>query len=133
MNAAYIELAQTLLRKAEIDLVNATVLRESCQRNREGVGFHVQQAVEKSIKAILAFHNIHFPKTHMISGLARLASDNNIDLPDTFLESHRYSIYAMGFRYDELTPHEEFDFDEAIAHATECVTFAKSVLEEALS
>ena len=133
MNAAYIELAQTLLGKAEIDLVNATVLRESCQRNREGVGFHVQQAVEKSVKAILAFHNIHYPKTHVISGLTRLASDNNIDLPDAFFQSDRYSDYAMGFRYDEIGPREEFDFDEAITHATECVTFAKSVLEEAQS
>lgn len=133
MNTASNELARTLLRKAEIDLVNANILRNSSQRNREGVGFHVQQAVEKSIKAILALHNVHYPKTHVISGLARLAIDNNIDLSNAFLESNRYTIYAMGFRYDELGPHEEFDFDEAIAHASECVTFAKSLLEEALS
>ena len=133
MNSPHHELARTLLGKAEIDLVNASVLCNSSQRNREGVGFHVQQAVEKSLKAILAFHQIHYPKTHLISGLVRLASDNDIELPDTFRESDRYTIYAMGFRYDELGPDEEFDFDEAVTHATECVTFAKSLLEDALS
>ena len=80
MNTASHELARTLLRKAEIDLLNATVLRNSSQRNREGVGLHVQQAVEKSLTAILAFHQIHYPKTHVISGLVRLASDNDIEL-----------------------------------------------------
>ncbi len=133
MNSPHHELARTLLGKAEIDLVNASVLCNSSQRNREGVGFHVQQAVEKSLKAILAFHQIHYPKTHLISGLVRLASDNDIELPDTFRESDLYTIYAMGFRYDELGPDEEFDFDEAVTHATECVTFAKSLLEDALS
>ena len=133
MNTASHELARTLLRKAEIDFLNATVLRNSSQRNREGVGLHVQQAVERSLKAILAFHQIHYPKTHVISGLVRLASDNDIELPDTFRESDRYTIYAMGFRYDELGPHEEFDFDEAVIRATECVTFAKSLLEDTLS
>ena len=133
MNSPHHELARTLLGKADIDLVNASVLCDSSQRNREGVGFHVQQAVEKSLKAIFAFHNIHYPKTHLISGLVGLASNNNIDLPDAFFESDRYTIYAMGFRYDEIGPNEEFDFDEAIAHAAECVSFAKSLLEEVLS
>jgi HEPN domain-containing protein len=99
MNTASHELARTLLRKAEIDLLNATVLRNSSQRNREGVGLHVQQAVEKSLKAILAFHQIHYPKTHVISGLVRLASDNDIELPDTFRESDRYQIAIRFMRW----------------------------------
>ena len=130
MNAVEKELVQTLLRKAEIDLLNATILRDSNQGNPEGIGFHVQQAVEKSLKAILVFHGIDYPKTHSIAGLARLASDNNIDLPDAFLESNRY---ARDLRYDQLNPEEAFDFDEAVIRATECVTFAKSLLEDTLS
>ena len=133
MNAVEKELVQTLLRKAEIDLLNATILRDSNQGNPEGIGFHVQQAVEKSLKAILVFHGIDYPKTHSIAGLARLASDNNIDLPDAFLESNRYTSYARDLRYDQLNPEEAFDFDEAVIRATECVTFAKSLLEDTLS
>jgi HEPN domain-containing protein len=121
------------LSKAEIDLLNATILRDSNQGNPEGIGFHVQQAVEKSLKAILVFHGIDYPRTHSIVGLARLASDNDIDLPDAFPESDRYTDYAVEFRYDQLGPDEEFNFDEAVTHATECVTFAKSLLEDALS
>jgi HEPN domain-containing protein len=133
MNAVEKELVQTLLSKAEIDLLNATILRDSSQGNPEGIGFHVQQAVEKSLKAILVFHGIDYPRTHSIVGLARLASDNDIDLPDAFPESDRYTDYAVEFRYDQLGPDEEFNFDEAVTHATECVTFAKSLLEDALS
>ena len=133
MNAAEKELVQTLLKKAETDLLNATILRDSTQGNPEGIGFHVQQAVEKSLKAILVFYVIDYPRTHSIAGLARLVSDNNIDLPAAFLDSNRYTSYARDLRYDEIGPNEEFDFDEAIAHASECVSFAKSLLGEALS
>lgn len=133
MNAAEKELVQTLLGKAETDLLNATILRGSNHGNPEGIGLHVQQAIEKSIKAMLVFHGVDYPRTHSIAALARLASDCNINLPDAFFESDRYTDYAMGLRYDQLDPDDAFDFDEAIAHATECVTFAKSLLEEALS
>ncbi len=54
------EFVQTLLRKVEIDLLNATILRDSNQGNPEGIGFHVQQAVEKSLKAILVFYGIDY-------------------------------------------------------------------------
>ena len=133
MNAVEKELVQTLLKKAETDLLNATILRDSNQGNPEGIGFHVQQAVEKSLKAILVFHGIDYPRTHSIAGLARLVSDNNIDLPDAFIESNRYTSYARDLRYDEIGPNEELDFDVAIAHAMECVSFAKLLLGEALS
>ena len=133
MNAVEKELFQTLLKKAETDLLNATILRDSTQGNPEGIGFHVQQAVEKSLKAILVFYVIDYPRTHSIAGLAQLVSDNNIDLPAAFLDSNRYTSYARDLRYDEIGPNEEFDFDEAIAHASECVSFAKSLLGEALS
>ena len=133
MNAVEKELVQTLLKKAETDLLNATILRDSNQGNPEGIGFHVQQAVEKSLKAILVFHGIDYPRTHSIAGLARLVSDNNIDLPDAFIESNRYTSYARDLRYDEIGPNEAFDFGVAIAHAAECVSFANSLLGDALS
>ncbi len=128
MNAAEKELVQTLLKKAETDVLNATILRDSNQGNPEGIGFHVQQAVEKSLKAILVFYVIDYPRTHSIAGLTQLVSDNNIDLPTAFLDSNRYTSYARDLRYDEIGLNEEFDFDEAIANAAECVSFAKALL-----
>ena len=133
MNAAEKELVQALLNRAETDLLNATILRNSNQGNPEGIGFHVQQAVEKSIKAILVFHVIDYPRTHSIAELTRLVSDNKINLPAAYLESNRYTSYARDLKYGELSPNEKFDFDEAIAHAAECVSFAKSLLDEALT
>ncbi len=100
MNAAEKELVQTLLKKAETDLLNAAILRDSTQGNPEGIGFHVQQAVEKSLKAILVFYVIDYPRTHSIAGLAQLVNDNNIHLPAAFLDSNRYTSYARDLRYD---------------------------------
>jgi HEPN domain-containing protein len=37
-----------------------------------GLGFHVQQAVEKSLKATLARHEIEFPYSHDLDGLIGL-------------------------------------------------------------
>ena len=127
------ELVQTLLKRAETDLLNATILRDSTLGNPESIGFHVQQAIEKSLKAILVFHVIDYPRTHSIAELTQLVSDNNIHLPAAFLDSNRYTSYARDLKYGELSPNEEFDFDEAIAHAAECVNFAKSLLGDALS
>ncbi|MBI1923078.1 HEPN domain-containing protein [Candidatus Poribacteria bacterium] len=133
MSEAHKELARTLLKKAEIDLLNASILRDSGKGNPEGIGLHVQQAAEKSLKALLAFHNIHYPKTHSIAGLVGLASDNHIQLPDPFVKSDRYTDYAMGFRYDELDLSDGFDFNEALGLAEACVTFAKSLIENGSS
>jgi HEPN domain-containing protein len=131
MNEAHQTFARTLLRKAEIDALNASILRDSGQRNFEGVGLHVQQAAEKSLKAILAFHDIDYPRTHSIVALVELASDNDIELSESFVESDRYTNYALELRYDELDTSDEFDFDEAIRHAEECVAFARSLIENA--
>jgi HEPN domain-containing protein len=130
MNEEHKNYARTLLKKAEIDLLNAVILRDSGKGNAEGIGLHVQQAAEKSLKAILAFCNIHYTKTHSISGLVRLASDNHIKLPDAFVKADSYTDYAEDLRYDELDYSNEFDFNEAISIATECVAFAQAFIAE---
>ena len=45
------------------------------------VGFHAQQAVEKSLKAALAAAAVDFPFTHNIALLMQLCDDAGIELP----------------------------------------------------
>ena len=43
--------------------------------------FHAQQAVEKSIKAVLVHHGIDFPKTHNLQVLIDLLVSNMPGIP----------------------------------------------------
>ena len=49
--------AKALLKKAANDLIAAEAILDT-------VCFHAQQAVEKSLKAILAFHDVSYPWRH---------------------------------------------------------------------
>ena len=76
--------AESLVRewveKAEADLEAAEQLAPnvvSGARLREIVGFHCQQAVEKFLKALLAYYQVEFPKTHDIERLLVLVSGVN--------------------------------------------------------
>ncbi len=45
------------------------------------MAFHAQQAVEKSLKSLLAFHKRKIPKTHSLNNLFELCREY-IDVPD---------------------------------------------------
>lgn len=65
------------------------------------VGFHAQQAVEKSIKAVLAARNVDFPFIHDIGGLAELCDEVGASLPDELDGVDRLTPYAAALRYDD--------------------------------
>jgi len=94
----------------------------------EHLCFHAQQAVEKSIKAVLIANGIEFPFTHSIQALLdllppKLASaaelSNAVDL----------SPYAVTGRYPgESEPVTESDWRDAIHIAESVVGWAESVI-----
>ena len=61
------EYAQLLLRKATEDYKAVEVLAHNSDIDDCTVGFHAQQAIEKSLKAILADKGIEYPFTHNLS------------------------------------------------------------------
>ncbi|MEI7768173.1 MAG: HEPN domain-containing protein [Phycisphaerae bacterium] len=75
------ELAHILLRKASADLVMARCLMGDSSSPDWGIGFHVQQAVEKALKAILCAHGIEYPRTHNISLLLDMLAEQNLVAP----------------------------------------------------
>ena len=66
------------------------VLEDAC--------FHAQQAVEKSVKAVLTAWAIHFPKTHNLFALFDLLP-SGIPLPPDEEETARLTEYAAAARY----------------------------------
>ena len=64
--------------------------------------FHAQQAVEKSLKAVLVLRGVEFPKSHSLSRLIDLLPAN-IERDESLVESAKLTAYATTFRYPTLT------------------------------
>lgn len=66
----------------------------------EIVGFHAQQCAEKLLKAVLATHEIEFPRTHSLQYLLdRLSDNDNAPTPSLHAVKELYP-YAIQFRYE---------------------------------
>jgi HEPN domain-containing protein len=76
------DLAQQLLRKAADDEEAARAMLPLESVADTIVGFHAQQAVEKSLKAVLAAREVEFPFTHDIGGLTDLCEQAGAPLPN---------------------------------------------------
>jgi HEPN domain-containing protein len=66
------DLARKLLRRADADLQLVRHVVDEADIADAIVGFHAQQAVEKSIKAVLAAREVEYGKTHQLHYLVRL-------------------------------------------------------------
>ncbi len=66
------ELASLLVRKAEGDEAILDRLLDDSDVPDDVLGFHAQQAIEKRLKAVLAFCGIDFERTHSIGYLTSL-------------------------------------------------------------
>lgn len=63
-------------------------------------GFHVQQAVEKTLKAWLCCLGKTYPKIHDLDELVALLEDAGQALPEEFAPLVEYTDFATTFRYE---------------------------------
>lgn len=103
---------QIYILKAKQDL---TLVKKNIDDNEiamEIIFFHLQQAVEKILKAILDFNGVVFKKTHDLFELSELANEQNIPLPDFVDKLCELTPYAVEARYsllhDDLQNAKEF-------------------------
>ena len=92
---------EILLRKAASDLAAASHLLniEDAELDMEVVFFHLQQSAEKNLKALLAFHGIHFEKVHDLERLLDICTEHGIHLPEYASELVELNPYAVEGRY----------------------------------
>ncbi len=112
--------AKALLRKAANDLIAADATLPT-EQALDTVCFHAQQAVEKSLKAILAFHDREYPRHHDLAELLDLVkplAPELVALEDRIL---RLTPYAVAVRYDD-------EFDPRLNEATQAFDTAAEVL-----
>jgi HEPN domain-containing protein len=95
------DLARRLLRRADGDITLVRTVVDNEEILDAIVGFHAQQAVEKSIKAVLALHEIEYGKTHQLHFLIQLLEQCEIDAPASVLDAVELNPWAVEFRYEE--------------------------------
>ncbi|HVM34191.1 MAG TPA: HEPN domain-containing protein [Actinomycetota bacterium] len=77
-------------------------------------GFHVQQAVEKYVKAVLAVQQSRPKQTHDLAALLEEVRDQGIDVPDEVLAAAAWTPYAVRNRYPFLGAAPSIDRRAAI-------------------
>ena len=84
----HIEEAWRALRPADRDIKVFDILVEEPEAHLSIVLFHAQQAVEKSLKAVLFSRQIQFRHTHNLTELAQLLRQEGVETPvaDDLLE-----------------------------------------------
>jgi HEPN domain-containing protein len=95
-----IKQAQAMLRMAHRDLNALRGMQNAEVFADEIFGFHVQQAVEKGLKAWMCAVGITYPFTHQVSRLLVLLRDAGAEV-DAFWGLDEFTIYAHQARYEE--------------------------------
>jgi HEPN domain-containing protein len=90
--------------------------------------FHLQQAVERSLKAVLVGLGAEVPKTHSLR-LLRDLLPADVSVPEEVEEAVRLTKYAVETRYPASTlPVTEEEYHEALRLATAVVEWARTTL-----
>ena len=76
-------------------------------------GFHVQQAVEKALKAWLCILGVPFPRTHDLDELGALLEEAGQKIPNFLQTLLEFTDFAVAFRYDAF-PDLEGDIDRDV-------------------
>ncbi len=90
---------------------------ELAQVYGETIGYHVQQAAEKLLKAVLAAHGVVYRRTHNLDELVRLVQTNGLLFPDDLLPIREFTTFAVEPRYEDL-PLEAITLDRRAARDT---------------
>ena len=98
-----IKQARVLLEAAERDYSAIRGMEDATIFADEIFGFHVQQALEKSLKALLALLGKTYPATHDLARLINMLKEHDAEAArfDGLVE---YTSYAVQFRYGASEP-----------------------------
>lgn len=120
-----------LLRLAEKDINALSGMINNEDNFDDSIfGFHAQQAVEKTIKALLDFKKVEFKKTHDLSELFNQVDSNQIYLPEEFLPLKELTDFAVEYRYDLMFDEDKINRIEIFDLINKLCDFTKTVLIE---
>ena len=97
----------------------------------EDLCFELQQCVEKSIKALLIYCQIEFPKIHDLGKLLNLIRKNTtIEIPNSIKHSSELTKYATKTRYPTWNKLSLEEYNEAVKIAEETYNWVKDIIEK---
>ena len=108
------EHAHAMLRMAHKDFNALTGMLDNLLFADEIFGFHVQQAIEKTLKAWLCAYGVAYPPTHDLARLLTLLEKTGADI-EQFWPLVQFTIFAVQARYEEGLA----DLDEPLERMTE--------------
>jgi len=124
--------ALLMMAKAAEDQYALEQLASDDNVSNSVIGFHAQQAVEKSMKAVLTDRAIQYRRTHDLWELLDLLQEHNISLPPEAEKLPNLTPYAAELRYGRLPPDPEdtqhFDREWAL----NCVRLVKGWAESVI-
>ncbi len=123
-----IEYAELLLRRANGDLEACRVLADNADIDDNVVGFHAQQAVEKSMKVALVLADADLPLSHDLKFLVRQVRETGTEPPQDIADTAWLTPWAAELRYDEPIA---LDRTAALASAESASGWAASLLADA--
>ncbi|MEO8122356.1 MAG: HEPN domain-containing protein, partial [Rhodoferax sp.] len=88
------------------------------------VGFHAQQAIEKSLKAVLGANLIEFRRTHDLVSLLDLLQDHKLPAPPEADWLDELNPHAVEARYGTIDP-EGLDRTRALQAAEQVLHWAR--------
>ncbi len=121
------EEAERLLRKADQDEAVVRRCAEMPEIADSIIGFHAQQAVEKSLKAVLAAGGEAFPWTHDLRFLLECLDHATIAYPGWVAEARRLTPWAVEFSYGE-TVDDALDRAGTAALVANLIRWARSLV-----
>ena len=114
--------AKSDLELARIEKPEGVLLENLC--------FHAQQAAEKTLKAVLIFLEIDFPRTHNIRTLLDLLLEG-VDVPQEVEESAILTDYAVESRYPRNSePVDDEEYRRVIGLAEAVVSWGEKLIYE---
>ena len=100
------ESVESLEASAEEDLWTANLVKDNDDEKTRIICFHLQQYVEKMLKAKLLEKGIQYPRKHDFVSLLELFDDK--EMLDRHIEdAANLSDYATAFRYERRVPSVE--------------------------
>lgn len=96
--------ALLLLEAARQDQAACILLASAAGIGDGVVGFHAQQAVEKSLKVVLSARGIEFRRTHDLVTLLDLLQDHGVDAPPGADWVDELNPYAVEARCGTIDP-----------------------------
>ena len=124
------EIILNWLKRARSNLERAKIGKVSPGILYEDLCFDAQQAVEKSLKAMLIKLDQSFPNTHSIGTLLKLIEEAGVEIPKNINQAKLLTTYAVDARYPgDYEPVSKEEYMEALKIADDVFIWLDNIIK----